>query len=101
MKCIDFEIKNNEFLRQFEATIGNELVKLEYSEQERKIFLSKFAMSDHLKEDAYDLVFLKKIFDHLKEEGKVKVVPTSKEVKSFFKAHKHKYRDLLPTGITL
>ena len=32
---------NNEFLRQFEVKIGDSLARIEYSEQERKIFLTK------------------------------------------------------------
>jgi len=97
----DFEIKNNEFLRQFEATVEDELIKLEYAEQERKIFLSKLEISDNLKDKGYLEKFLTKIFDHLMEKGRIKVVPTSKVVKSFFRANKVKYSELLPIGINI
>ncbi|MBW2961492.1 GNAT family N-acetyltransferase [Mesonia aestuariivivens] len=97
----DFEIKNNDFLRQFEATIHDDLITLEYSEQERKIFLSKFKISDHLKEQGYQEKFFTKIFDYLEEKGKIKIVPTSKEVKKFFRANKFKYSDLLPVGMSI
>ncbi|SHI53713.1 hypothetical protein SAMN04488096_102276 [Mesonia phycicola] len=97
----DFEIKNNEFLRQFEATINNELIKLEYSEQERKIFLSKLEISEDLIDQGYQEKFLTKIFDFIKDKGRIKIVPTSKEVKKFFRKNKFKYSDLLPIGISI
>lgn len=97
----DFEVKNNDFLRQFEATIKDEFVKLEYSEQEKKIFLSKFVIPEGLKEEGYHNAFLTKVFDYIEEKERIKVVPTSKEVKKFFKANKRKYADLLPVGINI
>lgn len=100
MKDEDFEIKNNEFLRQFEATVEGQLITLEYSDQERKIFLSKLYVPEDL-QDKFQKVFLTKIFDHLKEKGRIKVVPTSKEVKKFFRAHKVLYADLIPIGISI
>ena len=35
------ELDNNKFLRQFELTRGNVMARIEYAEQERKIFLTK------------------------------------------------------------
>ena len=35
------ELTNNEFLRQFETTLEGSLARIEYAEQERKIFLTK------------------------------------------------------------
>tara|TARA_Y100001933_G_C18616027_1_gene404231 strand:+ start:165 stop:464 length:300 start_codon:yes stop_codon:yes gene_type:complete len=97
----DFEIKNNDFLRQFEAEIDGDLIKLEYSEQERKIFLSKLEISEKLQEQGYQEKFLTKIFDYIEEKGRIRVVPTSKEVKKFFRANKSKYSDLLPVGMNI
>ena len=37
------EIKDNELLRQFEIITETGLVAIEYSIQERKLFLTKFA----------------------------------------------------------
>ena len=37
----DLTLINNEFLRQFEVKIEDSLARIEYSEQERKIFLTK------------------------------------------------------------
>ena len=36
----ELNLVNNEFLRQFEVQIDNHLARIEYSEQERKIFLT-------------------------------------------------------------
>lgn len=101
MKNEPFEIKDNEFLRQFEATIEEEFVKLEYSDQERKIFLSKLVISENLQEKGYQELFLTRVFDYIEEKGRIKIVPTSKEVKRFFKANKIKYSELLPIGISI
>ncbi|MDR6300775.1 N-acetyltransferase [Mesonia maritima] len=95
-----FEIKDNEFLRQFEATIEDEFVKLEYSDQERKIFLSKLEMSEELREKGYQEQFLTQVFDYIEKKGRLKIIPNSKEVKRFFKANKEKYSDLIPIGIS-
>ncbi len=101
MKTKDFEIKDNSFLRQFEATIEDNLVTLEYSEQERKIFLSKLTVAEDLQEKGYQEIFLTKIFDYLAGKEKLKVVPTSKEVRKFFRKNKEKYSELLPIGINI
>ena len=37
----DITIENNEFLRQFEVKVSDSLARIEYAEQERKIFLTK------------------------------------------------------------
>lgn len=94
------EIKNNEFLRQFEADIDGGLIKLEYSEQPRQVFLTKFIINENLKEKGYDEQFLKAIFDKFSENG-TRVMPTCPNVVKFFKAHRNKYRSLLPTGINI
>mgnify|MGYP002395052481 CR=1 FL=1 len=94
------EIKKNEFLRQFEALVDNELITIEFAEQERKMFLTKMVISDHLIEDGYKEKMIKSVLDLLKEE-EVKVVPTCKEVKSFIRRHKFLYQSMLPVGIAL
>lgn len=39
---IDLTLVNNEFLRQFEVKVDQTLARIEYSEQERKIFLTSY-----------------------------------------------------------
>ena len=95
----DMEISNNEFLRQFETVINDELVTVEYSQQERKIFLTKLTMSDKLKED-YLETFLTTLLSKIKE-GPDRVVPTSPEIAKFMRKNRRKYKDLLPVGINI
>ena len=42
------ELVDNDFLRQFEMKIDNELAKIEYSLQERKIFLTKLVVPEEI-----------------------------------------------------
>ena len=35
---IEIKLDNNEFLRQFEVKVNGSLARIEYAEQERKIF---------------------------------------------------------------
>lgn len=93
-------ITNNLFLRQFESVIQNELVTVEYSQQERKIFLTKLKMPENLIEEGYLDDFLEKLFTHIKE-GTDRVVPTSPEIAKFIRKNRRKYKDLLPVGINI
>ncbi len=94
------EVKDNEFLRQFETEIEGKFVKLEYSRQPRKMFLSKLVIADNLRERGFDDRFLEAVFEQLLEEN-VRVVPSGSDAMKFFKAHKRKYKKLLPTGINI
>lgn len=93
-------VNDNEFLRQFESEIKGELVKIEYSEQDRKIFLTKLDMSDSLKEEGYLDLFLETVLDMIKEKN-VRVMPTSPAVAKFMRKNRRKYKDLLPVGINI
>ncbi|PZD77902.1 N-acetyltransferase [Mesonia sp. K7] len=101
MKNEEINIKNNEFLRQFEAMVDDDFIKLEYSEQERKIFLSKFIIDDKNTKNGVSEKFLTAVFDYVLDKGRTRIVPTSKEVRKFFKANKHKYEELLPIGMSI
>ena len=94
------EIKDNEFLRQFELDIEGDIAKIEYAQQERKIFLTKLVMSDALREKEMVEPFLKAVFDIIAERN-TRIVPSSPEIAKFMKKHKRKYRDLLPIGINI
>lgn len=93
-------IINNEFLRQFEAVIKEELTIVEYSQQERKVFLTKLIISENLKEGGYLDTFLEALLNNIKE-GSDKVVPTCPEIARFMRKNRRKYKDLLPVGITI
>lgn len=94
------EINDNEFLRQFEATVEGELITVEYARQERKIFLTKVNIPDHLKEKGILEEVLGKLMDKLKEEDD-KVVPTHPEIAKFIRKNRSKYKSLLPVGLNI
>jgi len=94
------EIKDNEFLRQFELTVGDEMARIEYALQERKIFLTKFEMPEELEKDGYREAFIKAVFNEVKERG-ISMVPTSPEIAGFLRKNRRKYRELLPVGINM
>jgi len=96
----EISITDNEFLRQFETEINGELAKIEYSSQDRKIFLTKLVMNDDLKEKGYLDPFIAKVLDLIKERN-VRVMPTSPAVAKFMRKHRRKYKDMLPVGINI
>ena len=54
----NFNLENNSFLRQFEIMVDDTMARIEYAEQERKIFLTKLIVpenivSEELKENCY------------------------------------------------
>lgn len=95
-----FTITDNEFLRQFESEINGELAKIEYVEQDRKIFLTKIVMSEELKKDGYMDAFIEQVLDIIKERN-TRVMPTSPAIAKFMRKHRRKYKDLLPVGINI
>lgn len=92
------EIKDNEFLRQFEATANDKLLSVEYSFQERKIFLTRVNIPDGVDEETFFL-FLKEIMA-IARERKLKVVPVHPKVAGFFRKNP-KYKEMLPPGIRI
>lgn len=94
------EITNNDFLRQFEAKVDDCIIKLEYAEHPRKLFLTKFVIDENLLAKGYDNIFLESIFDQFLED-ETRIMPTCSRVVKFYKSHRKKYRKLLPTGISL
>lgn len=93
-------ITKNEFLRQFETVFKEELVTVEYSQQERKIFLTKLTMPEHLKEQGFLDNFLEELLSQI-GQGSDRVVPTSPEIAKFIRKNRRKYKDLLPVGINI
>ena len=97
---VDLTVNDNEFLRQFEADIEGELVKIEYAQQDRKIFLTKIIMSDPLKEKGYVDIFIEKVLEIIKER-ETRVMPTCPASVSFMRRNRRKYKELLPVGINI
>lgn len=100
MNAEDLEITDNEFLRQFEIAVNSELAIVEYAQQERKIFLTKLIMSEHLQNEGYLEPFIEAILNEIKERN-TRVMPTSPEIVKFMRKHRRKYKDLLPVGINI
>ena len=96
----DVEITDNEFLRQFELEIGDYMARIEYALQDRKIFLTKYEMPEDLEEQGFRDIFIKAVFDEVRERG-ISVMPTSPEVVGFLRKNRRKYKDLLPVGINI
>ena len=93
------ELIDNDFLRQFELKVENDMAIIEYSLQERKIFLTKMVIPDNLKSDEFEKDFLKQVFDNIKERN-ISVVPTSPEIAKFVRSNR-KYKRMLPVGIRI
>ncbi len=94
----ELTISDNEFLRQFETRINDELATIEYSQQERKIFLTKLLMPENTEDRQED--FIKAVLEEIKGRN-TRVVPTSPEIAGFIRRNRRKYKDLLPVGINI
>ena len=93
------EIKDNAFSRQFETILDGKMISLEYSFQEKKIFLTKIKTPDNFENEAFINDFLKNIME-IAYERKLKVVPILPKIATFFRKNAI-YKDLLPPGIKL
>ena len=95
----DLTFINNEFLRQFEIEVNNSLARIEYSEQERKIFLTKIHIPEEIKDDTFEDAFIVKVLEFISEKN-LRVVPTSPKIARFVRSNR-RYKQLLPVGIKL
>jgi predicted GNAT family acetyltransferase len=93
------ELIDNTFLRQYELEINNELAKIEYSLQDRKIFLTKMIIPSSLKDNNFTESFLVLVLDNIKER-EISVVPTAPTIAKFMRKNR-KYKRLLPVGIRI
>lgn len=96
---IELNLVNNEFLRQFEVNFDNHLARIEYSEQERKIFLTKIFIPEPIQNKKFEEAFIVKVLEFI-ENKKLRVVPTSPKIAGFVRRNR-RYKDLLPVGIKL
>lgn len=93
------ELIDNDFLRQYEIKIDNHLAKIEYSLQERKIFLTKLIIPEGIKDENFKKEFLALVFEQI-EERNLSVVPTSPEIAKFVRSNR-KYKRMLPVGLRI
>ena len=96
---IDLTLVNNEFLGQFEVKVDQTLARIEYSEQERKIFLTKLSIPDEIHNEEFEEAFIVKVLEFI-EDKNLRVVPTSPKIASFVRRNR-RYKKLLPVGIKL
>ncbi|MDG2500053.1 MAG: N-acetyltransferase [Flavobacteriaceae bacterium] len=92
-------IENNEFLRQFEVKISDSLARIEYAEQERKIFLTKIYIPETVSDKSFEEDFIVKVLEFI-ESKNLRVVPTSPRIAGFVRKNKA-FKHLLPVGIKL
>lgn len=93
------ELIDNDFLRQFEIKIDNNLAKIEYSLQERKIFLTKLVIPEEIKHIDFSHDFIAAVFEQINERN-LSVVPTSPEIAKFVRSNR-KYKRMLPVGLRI
>ena len=93
------ELIDNDFLRQFELKVDEQLVKIEYSLQERKIFLTKLIIPEPVRNEEFQNEFIKLVFENI-EERNLSVVPTSPEIAKFVRKNRQ-YKSMLPVGVRI
>lgn len=93
------EIKDNTFARQFETLIDGKMIAVEYSFQEKKIFLTRINTFDGFDNEEFISDLLKNIMD-IAYERKLKVVPILPKIAAFMRKNAT-YKDLLPPGIKI
>ena len=93
------EIKDNTFARQFETMTVKGLITVEYSFQEKKIFLTKLNVPDLFDDEEFISNLFKEIMA-IAIDRKLKVVPIFPKIVLFFKKNPV-YKELLPPGIRI
>ncbi len=93
------ELVDNDFLRQFELKVEDDLAKIEYSLQDRKIFLTKLCIPESITSEEFETNFLTMVFENISDRN-ISVVPTSPEIAKFLRKNR-KYQKMLPVGIRI
>ena len=93
------ELIDNDFLRQFEIKVDNDLAIIEYSLQERKIFLTKLIIPESVTDESFQKEFLALVFEEI-ESRNLSVMPTSPEIAKFVRSNR-KYKRMLPVGVRI
>ncbi len=92
-------IKDNSFLRQFETRVNGHLAKIEYSSQERKVFLTKLVIPEEISIEGFKEEFIREVLLHIQQQ-KLRVVPTSPQIAGFLRKNRQ-YKEMLPVGIRI
>jgi len=96
---VTMEIKDNTFARQFETVVPEGMLAVEYSFQEKKIFLTKINTPEGYDNQPVIDDLLKNIMEIVVEK-KFRIMPISPKIASFIKRNP-KYKELLPPGIRI
>ena len=86
------EINDNTFLRQFETKTNGKLASIEYSLQDRKIFLTRIVAPEIKNKDVFVDDFIYNVLEIISERN-ISVVPTG--MLSDIKYDKRRQRDKL------
>jgi len=95
----EVEIKDNGFLRQYETIVDGHLAKIEYSSQERKVFLTKLIIPEEITREGFKEQFIEAVLNNIQDHN-MRVVPTSPQIAGFLRKNR-KYKDMLPVGIRI
>ncbi len=93
------ELIDNEFLRQYELKVDDNLAKIEYSLQDRKIFLTKLIVPEMVNSDVFIEDFLKLVMENIQERN-ISVVPTSPPIAMFIRKNR-RFKSMLPVGLRI
>ena len=93
------ELNDNEFLRQFELKVNDDLAKIEYSLQERKIFLTKLVVPESVNNDEFIEDFIRVVMENIQDRN-ISVVPTSPPIAKFIRKNR-RYKSMLPVGVRI
>jgi len=93
------ELIDNDFLRQFEIKVEDNLAIIEYSLQERKIFLTKLIIPEGVKDEGFKKEFLSSVFEEIGTRN-LSVMPTCPEIAKFVRGNR-KYKRMLPVGVRI
>lgn len=93
------ELIDNTFLRQFQMDVEGELATIEYSLQDRKIFLTKLVVPENADDTTFVEDFLRLVMENIQERN-ISVVPTAPPIAKFMRRNR-RYKSMLPVGVRI
>ncbi|MFK2819998.1 N-acetyltransferase [Flavobacteriaceae sp. LMIT009] len=93
------ELIDNTFLRQFQMDVEGELATIEYSLQDRKIFLTKLVVPENADDNEFVEDFLRLVMENIQDRN-ISVVPTAPPIAKFIRRNR-RYKSMLPVGVRI
>ena len=93
------ELIDNTFLRQFQMDVEGELATIEYSLQDRKIFLTKLVVPENANDNEFVEDFLRLVMENIQDRN-ISVVPTAPPIAKFIRRNR-RYKSMLPVGVRI